>query len=309
MLAFLFPGQGSQRVGMGTALHASDRGRFDRYLGLAEELSGLPLRRLCLEGPGDELTRTEAVQPTLFAHSLALAEVAREHGLEPGLLAGHSLGEYTAAVAAGALSLEDGMRLVVLRSRLMAAIQAERPGAMAAVLGLEAAEVEALCVAVGEVGVANYNAPSQIVVSGECERVQRLCQVVEAAGGRAVRLAVGGAFHSSAMAPVRAALAEHAAGLQWRAPSVPLASNASGGLVTDAAGVRVALVDQVASPVRWVDCQHALIAAGASEFLELGSGRVLTGLARSLRRDQPATAADSRARLAAYAAGRLVRAA
>jgi [acyl-carrier-protein] S-malonyltransferase len=301
-VAFLYPGQGSQRVGMGAGLRATDPVLFDRYFGLAEDISGLPVRQLCLEGPADELTRTEVSQPALFALSLALTEVARQEGLEPSLVAGHSLGELSAAVAAGALSLEDGMRLVVARSRRMAAVQAERPGAMAAVLGVYADRLQELCTRAGDVVVANLNAPGQIVVSGECDAVQTLCGLVDDAGGRAVRLPVGGAFHSPAMTPVRETLAHAADELHWRSPRVPLAANASGGLVRSAEDIRASLVAQVAAPVLWVDCMRALVDAGATSFLELGPGRVLSGLARSIRRELPATAADSRAKLAAFAA-------
>jgi [acyl-carrier-protein] S-malonyltransferase len=306
-LAFLYPGQGSQRVGMGAALRATDPAVFDRYFGLADDVAGLAVRRLCLEGPADELTRTEVSQPALFAFSLALTELARREGIEPGLVAGHSLGEYSAAVAAGALGLEDGMRLVVARSRRMAAVQAERPGAMAAVLGLYADRVHELCGEAGDVVVANLNAPGQIVVSGACDAVQSLCGLVDGAGGRAVRLPVGGAFHSPAMVPVRDALERATAELEWRSPRVPMAANAYGRLLCDADEIRAALVTQVAAPVHWVDCMQALVAAGATAFLELGPGRVLTGLARSIRRELPATAADSRAKLAAFAAAAGVR--
>jgi [acyl-carrier-protein] S-malonyltransferase len=304
-LAFLYPGQGSQRVGMGAALRASDPSLFDRHLGLADDIAGLPVSRWCLEGPMDRLTRTEVSQPALYALALALTEVAREMGLEPDCVAGHSLGEYAAAVSAGALDAEDGMRLVVRRSRLMAAVQAQRPGAMAAVHGLDSDRLEALCrraAAAGPVAVANLNTPRQTVVSGSPAGVDRLCELAAEAGGRAVPLPVGGAFHSSAMAPVRTALHEETAAIAWRDPAVPLASNASGGLVTEAGAVRAALVAQVAEPVRWVECMAALTGAGCTTFLELGPGRVLAGLARSASRDLEAATADSRPKLAAFAA-------
>ena len=301
-LAFLYPGQGSQKVGMGAALRTSDRAVFDHHFGLADDIAGLPVSRLALEGPADELTRTEVSQPALFAFSLALTEIARQEGIEPALVAGHSLGELTAAVAAGALGLEDGMRLVVERSRRMAAVQAAAPGAMAAVLGLDAERVHELCARAGDVVVANLNAPGQIVVSGACDAVPSLCELVDEAGGRAVRLPVGGAFHSPAMTPVRDALARAVAGLKWHPPRMPLAANAFGRLVRHPDEVRAALVTQVAAPVRWVDCMQALVSAGATEFLELGPGRVLTGLARTIRRELPVAAADSRPKLAAFAA-------
>ena len=309
-LAFLYPGQGSQRVGMGAALRASDPALFDRHLGLADDIAGLPVSRCCLEGPMDLLTRTEVSQPALFALALALTEVARQEGLEPDCVAGHSLGEYAAAVAAGALDAEDGMRLVVRRSRLMAAVQAQRPGAMAAVLGLDAGEVKALCRRADPtrpVAIANLNAPRQAVVSGSPAGVDHVCELAAAAGARAVRLPVGGAFHSPAMAPVRAALHEKTAAIAWRDATVPLAANATGQLVTDAGGVRAALVAQVAEPVRWVECMGALAGAGCTSFLELGPGRVLTGLARSTSRELDAAAADSRSKLVAFATRRSLR--
>src|SRR3954452_6810833 len=174
--AFLFPGHGSQKVGMGASLLAARPEVFARHVDRAREGAGLPLRRLCLEGPLEDLTRTEAAQPALFALSLALDELAREAGLRPDLVAGHSLGEYTAAVASGALAAEDGLRLVVERGRRMAAIQRERPGAMAAVMGLDAERLAALCEeasAAGVVGPANLNSATQVVVSGEVAGVDR----------------------------------------------------------------------------------------------------------------------------------------
>src|SRR5919106_2117759 len=186
---------------MGAALRDAEPELFDRYLGLAEEASGLPLWRYCLEGPIETLTRTDVAQPALFALSLAVTEAARSREPRPDFVAGHSLGEYTAAVSAGALALEDGTRLVALRGRLMNEAQDERPGSMAAVLGLEAAQVEELCAQAADAGVvvpANLNAPTQIVVSGEQAAVDRLVELAEAAGAaKVVRLQVGAAFHSA----------------------------------------------------------------------------------------------------------------
>ncbi len=305
-LAFVFPGQGSQKVGMGSALLESDPEVFDRYLGMADETSGLPIRKLCLEGPAEELTRTDATQPALFAVGIALAELARELGISPAYVAGHSLGEYTAAVASGALGVEEGMRLVSERGRRMADIQQERPGAMAAILGLPVETLSDLCAQASEAGVvslANLNTPTQTVVSGEEAGVVRVMELSEDAGAaKAIRLQVGGAFHSELMKPVQAALAETMEGLSWSDPAVPLAANHSGELVTTADDVRAALVAQIASPVRWVDCTQTLAEEGCETALELGPGRVLGGLIRKISPEIETLTADSREALEAVPA-------
>lgn len=304
-LAVLYPGQGSQKVGMGTDLRATYPELFERYFGVADDVSGLPVSRLCLEGPIEDLTRTDVAQPALFAHGLALAEVARARDIEPSHVAGHSLGEYTAAVAAGTLSVEHGMRAVCERGRLMAAIQSERPGTMAAIIGLGAEGLADLCARASErgpVSIANYNTPTQLVVSGEAAAVDRVVELAPEAGAdRAIRLPVGAAFHSVLMEPVQERLGGFIAEFDWHDARVPMVANFSGREITDAADIHAALLAQIASPVRWVDCVRTLVAAGCDATLELGPGRVLSGLVRQIDRSVSTTAVDSPAKLAAFA--------
>lgn len=308
--AFLYPGQGSQKVGMGSDLREAEPDRYERYLTAAEEASGLPIRRLSLEGPIEELTRTDVAQPALFALSLAITETARGMNLQPACVAGHSLGEYTAAVASGALSTDDGMRLVALRGRLMAETQSERPGAMAAVIGLASEQLADLCEQASKatsasVALANLNSPTQIVVSGEEPAVEALMPLAQEAGAaKVVRLQVGAAFHSELMKPVQARMAEAMADIPWKDPDVPLVSNASGETVETADGVRNALVEQIASPVRWVDCVRTLVDRGCTTFLELGPGRVLANLVRQIASDVDIASADSPRTLEEFTKGR-----
>ncbi len=308
-LAFLFPGQGSQRVGMGGELGHADAQLLKVTLGAADAMSGLHVSRLTAEGPMEDLTRTEVAQPALYAVSLTLAHVARDIGLSPDYVAGHSLGEYTAAAAAGALDPDDGMKLVTTRGRLMAEVQERSPGAMAATGGVPEPRLEELIASAAEgavLGLANINSPKQIVVSGEAAAVDRLVELVNAEpGGRAMRLPVGAAFHSEYMRPVREALDAALADMEIGDPAVPLVANHSGRAVDHAAGVREALLGQIASPVRFTDCVHTLVEAGCTSFLELGPGRVLTGLVRQTAgRDVYAASADSRAALEEFAGAR-----
>jgi [acyl-carrier-protein] S-malonyltransferase len=293
---------------MDAGLRHTDSEVLTTHLERAAAASGLPLERLCAEGPAEALMRTEVAQPALFAVSLALSDIARAVGLRPAALAGHSLGEYTAAVAAGALTPEDGAALVAERGRLMARAQRQRPGTMAAILGPAPDVVETLCARVagpGVLEVANFNAPTQTVVSGDHAAVERLLSLVrEQDLGRGVRLPVGAAFHSSLMRPVQVELAQTVAILSWRDPEAPIASNASGLLVHGASDVRASLMAQIAAPVRWVACVQTLLAAGCRHFLELGPGRVLTGLVRQIAPDADVAAADSRAAIEAYVATR-----
>ena len=290
-IVLLFPGQGSQKPGMGqdlAAAHPAARDVFDRV----DAALGAPLSRLMFEGPADELTRTDNAQPALFAHGAAAWAATRER-LRPHVraAAGHSLGEFTAYHAAGALGLEAGARLVRRRGELMFETGTSRPGAMAALLGDLAEPVEALCARAtreaGEVVPANYNSPGQLVVSGESAGVDRLVELAKASGAkRAMRLNVSGAFHSPLMAPAADGLAAALDAAALGDPAFPIASNVSAGLVSDAAEARRLLHAQLTAPVRWTDVVLALAAAHPSAlFVEMGPGAVLVGLVKRIAPD------------------------
>ncbi|HEY3083152.1 MAG TPA: ACP S-malonyltransferase [Chloroflexota bacterium] len=288
--ALLFPGQGAQRVGMGADLlerSAAARALFTR----AEAAAGRPLARLCAEGPEEALRATDVAQPALLAVELAalaaLAErigadqddlggVARALGAE--LVAGHSLGEYAACVVAGALSIEDGLRLAAARGRLMA--EASR-GTMAAVLGLDAARLEEICRSVGGVEVANDNAPGQVVVSGTPEAVEAAGQLARGAGARrVVPLSVAGAFHSGLMAESAERFAAHLDEVTIHDPALAIVGNVTAEPLRTSAALRDELRRQIASPVRWRESLLRVQAAGAERAFECGPGDVLAGLAR-----------------------------
>lgn len=288
VVGLLFPGQGSQFVGMGRdlcAAHPEARAVFEE----ADELLGVGLSRLCFEGPAEELTATVNAQPAILVHSIA---AWRALGGVDGVAyaAGHSLGEFSAWVAAGGLSFADGLRTVRLRGELMYRGGQERPGTMAAILGLEDTELERVCAeASGADGVcvpANYNAPGQIVVSGDAVAVERCMAAAKEAGARrALPLNVSGAFHSPLMEVAAPGLAERLADVSFEEPAFPVVSNVTAGPVTDGAEARNLLVRQLTSPVRWTACMQTMLAAGVRRFVEVGPGNVLAGLLKRIDRE------------------------
>lgn len=283
--AYAFPGQGAQRVGMGVEL--ATRGPAAAVFEEASDALGVDLLRLCREGPEAELQRTEIAQPTLLTVSLATLAVARPHLPEPRWVAGQSLGEYTALVAAGAMELADAVRLVRARGTLMAEATAGRDVAMAAVMGLDADAVRDLCGSVGHAGccwTALLNGKRQTVVSGDRAAVDLLVQVAERSGATATRLAVSSSFHTPLMEPVAAELGRLLDDIPIRSPQVPVISNVTAAPVTDPARIREALLHQLTRPVRWTDTMAHLIGQGMRTLIEFGPGRVLCSLARQADR-------------------------
>jgi len=283
-IAFLFPGQGSQAVGMGRDLSE----RFPiaaETFAEADEALGFPLSKLIFEGPESDLRLTENTQPAILTVSVAAWRVLAEHGVEPALAAGHSLGEWSAHVAAGTLQFADAVRAVKARGRAMQLAVPAGEGAMAAVLSLSPVLVAEACrEAEAETGLtvaaANLNSPTQTVISGALAAVEKASALAKAKGARrTLMLPVSAPFHCALMQPAQEEVARVLAGLalEGRAladPGIPVAANVTGGLVTTADAAREALIRQVTGAVRWVDCIHALLAAGANQFIEVGPGRM-----------------------------------
>ncbi len=291
MTAFLFPGQGSQAVGMAADLYErfpEARETIDR----ADRMLDLPLKERMFGAGGDAdaekaaLTATDVTQPALYVHSLAAFAVLKERGAEMSMAAGHSLGEYSALAAAGALGFEEGLRLVRLRGQLMARAGDDRPGTMAAVLNLDADQIERVCTDVtrtgdGVVQPANFNAPGQIVISGDADAVERAMEALKAAGARrVVPLPVSGAFHSPLMAYARDGLGEALEKAEIRPPSCPVYLNVTARPSTDPDEIRQRLLEQLTAPVRWAQTLEAMQADGADRFVEVGAGAVLSGLVK-----------------------------
>lgn len=291
MTAFLFPGQGSQFVGMARDLFEENNAARS-VLERANTVLGFDITDIMF-GSGHEedadadkarLTRTENTQPALFVHSMAVMSALPSRASTPAMVAGHSLGEYSALAAAGAISFEEGLRIVRLRGELMAGAGDIRPGAMAAVLGMDDTDVEAVCKDASGEGIvqpANFNSPGQIVISGDVEAVDRAVALASERGARrALKLPVSGAFHSPLMDFAREGLAEGLAALDIRTPSCPVYLNVTAEPTTDPDEIRERLVDQLTSPVRWAQALTAMQRDGATTFVEVGAGKVLSGLVK-----------------------------
>ena len=277
MKAYVFPGQGAQFTGMGQELynnHPLAKEMFEK----ANEILGFRITDIMFNGTADELKQTKVTQPAIFLHSVILAKHVPD--FKPEMVAGHSLGEFSALVAAGAMSFEDGLRLVSKRAMAMQKACEIKPSAMAAILGLDDKTIENICEKTeGIVVAANYNCKGQVVISGEKEAVEKACEELKAAGAkRALLLPVGGAFHSPMMDPARVELADAIEKTDIKTPVCPVYQNVDARPHTDPAKIKANLLVQLTAPVRWTQSVENMVSDGANEFIELGPGKVLQGL-------------------------------
>ena len=285
MKAFVFPGQGAQFVGMGKDLYDNNHVAREMFEN-ANEVLGFRITDLMFEGTDEDLRQTKVTQPAIFLHSVILAKTLGEE-FKPEMTAGHSLGEFSALVAAGALNFEDGLRLVSARAQAMQKACELKPSTMAAVLALPDEKVEEICAGIdGVVVCANYNCPGQLVISGEEPAIDAACEQLLAAGAkRALKLKVGGAFHSPCMEPARAELAEAIEKTNFSVPVCPIYQNVDAKPHTNPEEIKANLVAQLTAPVRWTQSVQNMVADGATEFVELGPGKVLQGLVAKISRE------------------------
>ncbi len=292
MKAYIFPGQGAQFPGMGKELYENfslAKKRFEQ----ANKLLGFDISSIMFDGSKEDLQQTSVTQPAVFLHSVILSEIMGED-FQPKMVAGHSLGEFSALTAAGALSFEDGLQLVIQRAQAMQKACDEVPGTMAAVLGLEDAQVEDVCASItGTVVAANYNCPGQLVISGELAAVEAACEALKEAGARrALVLPVGGAFHSPLMEPARQELAEAIQSTTFHDPRCRIYQNVTGQAVMEKEVIKNNLIAQLTAPVRWTQSVQQMIYDGATSFTEVGPSKVLQGLVRKINGEASVSSAE-----------------
>jgi [acyl-carrier-protein] S-malonyltransferase len=292
MKAAVFPGQGAQFVGMGNDLYEQSA-LAKSYFEKANDILGFRITDVMFEGDADALKRTEVTQPAIFIHSVVEALLEGD-SFNPSMVAGHSLGEFSALVAAGVLTFEDGLKLVAQRAQAMQEACGLQRGTMAAVLGLEDAVVEEVCDSIeGVVVAANYNCPGQLVISGAYEAVEHACEKMKEAGAkRALILPVGGAFHSPLMAPAKEALASAIEATTFSSPKCPIYQNVSATAVTDSEILKAQLIAQLTAPVKWTQIIQKMIEDGATSFTEYGPGKVLQGLIKKIDRSAEVASAS-----------------
>lgn len=284
MTAYVFPGQGAQFTGMGKALYErSEKAR--QLMEQANDVLGFRLTDIMFDGSAEALKETKVTQPAVFLHAVTVALTLDD--FRPAMTAGHSLGEFSALVAAGALSFEDGLRLVATRAMAMQRACEIQPSTMAAILGLDDAKVEEICAAIPEIVVAaNYNCPGQLVISGSVEGVNIACEQLKAAGAkRAMVLQVGGAFHSPLMEPAREELAKAIEATAFHTPVCPIYQNVDAKPYTAAEQIKANLIAQLTAPVRWTQTVQQMVADGAAQFVECGPGNVLQGLIKKIHKE------------------------
>ena len=292
MKAYIFPGQGAQFVGMGLDLYEKST-EAKALFEAANGILGFSITDIMFSGTDEDLKQTKVTQPAIFLHSVILSKVLGKN-FAPQMVAGHSLGEFSALVANGALSFEDGLQLVAKRAAAMQKACELQPGTMAAVLGLEDAKVEELCATIdGIVTPANYNCPGQLVISGELKAVEAACEKMKEAGAKsALVLPVGGAFHSVLMKPAEEELAAAIEQTAFHKPLCPVYQNVTTTAVSDENAIKTNLIKQLTAPVKWTQSVQQMIADGATEFIEVGPGKVLQGLVKKINKEAVVASAE-----------------